>query len=163
MTRHPVLAPTFARTFAEWAIEQMVARYSLLDAAPVIPLLPAPGRGDIHTAFGRFVRARPSAAGLFDVRYNHFEIPAAAPVMPWLPSPRQAVRTLPSRLDIVTDAFGYDHTGRPTVLPPRRPLVRITPAHRAHWRAFVRFFGPHCEFALHTAAAGARRTPARCQ
>jgi hypothetical protein len=149
MTRHP--AP--ARTFADWAIEQMVARYSysLLDAALTLPLLPAPGRGDVRTAFGRFARAQPPAAVL----------PPA--VLPWLPSPRQAVRTLPAHLDLVTDALGYDHTGRPTVLPPRRPLVRITAADRAHWRSFVGFFGPRYQFALHTAAWIPLRTPARCR
>jgi hypothetical protein len=162
MTRHPAqVHPVFAATFADWAIQQLVARYSFAEAQPVIPLVPA-RNGDVRTAFGRFTAVQPSPYGLFDPLYTDFLMPAAAAV-PWLPSPRQAVRTLPSRLDVVTDAFGYDHTGRPAALPPRRPLVRITPADKAHWRAFVRFFGPRCEFALHTAAAGARRTPARCR
>ncbi|MFC0438778.1 hypothetical protein [Kutzneria buriramensis] len=84
-------------------------------------------------------------------------------VMPWLSAPRQMVRTLPARLDVAVDAFGYDHAGQPAVLAPARPLVRITEARKADFRSYRMFFGRRYEFALHTAAAGARWTPARCR
>ncbi len=158
MTRHP--AP--ARTFADWAIQQLAARYSFADTSPVIPLVPTRD-GDVRTAFGRFTAVPPSPYGLLDPFHTTFLLQPAAPMFPWLRSPRQAVRTLPSRLDVVTDAFGYDHTGQPAVVSPRQPLVRITPARKAHWRSFAGYFGPHYEFALHTTAAGVRRAPARCR